>query len=217
LLPITAASGQAKITSGWTEVGSVLLRSDSRFAYQALWDTAVQTALAAAAVTLLSGILATLVLRRLRKPLLAVTQQAQALSERRFITMALPKVPELQPLVLAMNSMVERLKAMLETEAARLERLRQAERTNAVAALERSGKKVIEITLDQVSNFCGNLLQLKSIEGQRYWVCSERAYKAFTPAQRSELENDAKFIHTPLPTIETLGGGSARCMLGEIY
>jgi hypothetical protein len=92
-----------------------------------------------------------------------------------------------------------------------------AERTNAVAALERSGKKVIEITLDQVSNFCGNLLQLKSIEGQRYWVCSERAYKAFTPAQRAELENDAKFIHTPLPTIETLGGGSARCMLGEIY
>ena len=113
LLPITAAIGQAKITSGWTEAGSVLLRSDSRFAHQALWDTAVQTALAAAAATLLSGILATLVLGRLRKPLLAVTQQAQALSERRFITMALPNVPELQPLVLAMNSMVERLKAML--------------------------------------------------------------------------------------------------------
>ena len=49
LLPITVASGQAKITSGWTEVGSVQLRSDSRFAHQALWDTAVQTALAAAA------------------------------------------------------------------------------------------------------------------------------------------------------------------------
>jgi len=135
LLPITAASGQAKITSGWTEVGSVLLRSDSRFAHQALWDTAVQIALAAAAATLLSGILATLVLGRLRKPLQAVTQQAQALSERRFITMALPNVPELQPLVLAMNSMVERLKAMLETEAARLERLRQADRTDAVTGL----------------------------------------------------------------------------------
>jgi predicted signal transduction protein with EAL and GGDEF domain len=135
LLPITAASGQAKITSGWAEVGSVLLRSDSRFAHQALWDTAVQTALAAAAATLLSGILATLVLGRLRKPLLAVTQQVQALSERRFITMALPNVPELQPLVLAMNSMVERLKAMLETEAARLERLRQADRTDAVTGL----------------------------------------------------------------------------------
>ena len=135
LLPITAAIGQAKITSGWTEAGSVLLRSDSRFAHQALWDTAVQTALAAAAATLLSGILATLVLGRLRKPLLAVTQQAQALSERRFITMALPNVPELQPLVLAMNSMVERLKAMLETEAARLERLRQADRTDAVTGL----------------------------------------------------------------------------------
>jgi alkylation response protein AidB-like acyl-CoA dehydrogenase len=52
LLPITAAIGQAKITSGWTEAGSVLLRSDSRFAHQALWDTAVQTALAAAAAIL---------------------------------------------------------------------------------------------------------------------------------------------------------------------
>ena len=135
LLPITAASGQAKINAGWTEVGSVLLRSDSRFAYQALWDTAVQTALAAVAATVLCGLLTTLVLRRLRKPLLAVTEQAQALSERRFITMALPKVPELQPLVLAMNSMVERLKAMLETEAARLERLRQADRTDAVTGL----------------------------------------------------------------------------------
>ena len=91
------------------------------------------------------------------------------------------------------------------------------ERSKALAALERSGKKVSEITLDQVSNFCGNLLQLKSLDGERYWVCSERAFKAFTPAQRSELEKDAKFIHAPLPTIETLGGGSARCMLGEIY
>ena len=92
-----------------------------------------------------------------------------------------------------------------------------AERAKALAALGRSGKKVIEITLDQVSNFCGNLLQLKSLDGQRYWVCSERAFNAFTPAQRAELEKDAKFICAPLPTIETLGGGSARCMLGEIY
>jgi predicted signal transduction protein with EAL and GGDEF domain len=147
LLPITATSGQATITSGWTVVGSILLRSDSRFAYQALWTTAVQTALAAAAATLLSGILATLVLRRLRQPLSAVTLQAQALSERRFITMALPNVPELQPLVLAMNSMVERLKAMLETEAARLERLRQADRVDAVTGL--LSRTALLQTLDQ--------------------------------------------------------------------
>ena len=135
LLPMTAASGHANITSGWVDAGSVLLRSDSRFAYQALWDTAIQTALAAAAATMLCGLLATWVLRRIRQPLRAVTQQARAISERRFVTMALPSVPELQPLVLAMNSMVERLQAMLETEAARLERLRHAERTDAVTGL----------------------------------------------------------------------------------
>ena len=135
VLPITAASGQATITSGWTEAGTVLLRSDSRFAHQALWDMAVQTALTAVVATILCGLLTTLVMRRLRKPLLGVTQQAQALSERRFITMALPNVPELRPLVSAMNSMVERLKAMLETEAARLEQLRQADRTDAVTGL----------------------------------------------------------------------------------
>lgn len=134
-MPITAASGEAKITSGWAEVGSVVLRSHSRFAYQALWDTAIQTALAALAATLLCGLWASWVLRRLCQPLLAVTQQAQALSERRFITMDVPSVPELRPLVMAMNSMVERLKSLLETEATRLDHLRQAESSDAVTGL----------------------------------------------------------------------------------
>jgi hypothetical protein len=71
------------------EIGSVLLRSDSRFAYQALWDTqAAQTACAVAWPPSFAGALATWVLRRLSKPLLAVAQQAHALSERRFVSHA---------------------------------------------------------------------------------------------------------------------------------
>ena len=135
MLPIAAAPGQADIGSGWLRVGSVDLRGDSRFAYDALWEFAQHMGLAVLAVALICGLLATLVLRRLHEPLHAVIEQAQALSERRFVTMAAPAVPELRPLVAAMNKLVERLKALLESEAARLERLLQADRTDTVTGL----------------------------------------------------------------------------------
>jgi len=135
MLPIAAAPGQADIGSGWLRVGSVDLRGDSRFAYDALWKSALHMGLAALAVALICGLLATRVLRRLHEPLHAVTQLAQALSERRFVTMAAPSVPELQPLVAAMNTLVERLRAMLEGEAARLERLLESDRNDKVTGL----------------------------------------------------------------------------------
>lgn len=135
MLPIVAAPGQADIGAGWLRVGSVDLRGDSRFAYDALWESAVHMGLAVLAVALICGGLATLVLRRLHKPLQGVIQQAQALSERRFVTMAAPNVPELQPLVAAMNTLVERLRTMLEGEAARLERLLESDRTDVVTGL----------------------------------------------------------------------------------
>ena len=91
------------------------------------------------------------------------------------------------------------------------------ERHQVLQRLERSGRRIVHISFDQVANFCGNMLQLASQVGQRYWVCSDRALNALTPQQKTILETDAEFIHAPLPTIETLGGGSARCMIGEIF
>lgn len=124
-LPIAAAAGHAQISHGWKQFGVVELVSHSRFAYRALWKSVWEMIGALAAAGLVGGYLGSLVLRRLRTPLGAVIDQAQAITERRFVTIAEPKVPELRQLAAAMNTTVGRLKAMFEEEAARLETVRR--------------------------------------------------------------------------------------------
>jgi EAL domain-containing protein (putative c-di-GMP-specific phosphodiesterase class I)/GGDEF domain-containing protein len=124
-LPIVAAPGHAQISSGWKQIGTIELVSHSRFAYQALWSSVLEMIGALAAAGLVGGYLGSLVLRRLRKPLTAVIDQAKAITERRFVTIAEPKVPELHHLAAAMNTTVGRLKAMFEEEATRLEVVRR--------------------------------------------------------------------------------------------
>jgi diguanylate cyclase (GGDEF)-like protein len=124
-LPIVAAPGHAQISSGWKQIGTIELVSHSRFAYQALWNSVLEMIGALAAAGLVGGYLGSLVLSRLRKPLKAVIDQAKAITERRFVTIAEPKVPELRRLAAAMNTMVVRLKAMFEEEATRLESVRR--------------------------------------------------------------------------------------------
>jgi len=80
-----------------------------------------------------------------------------------------------------------------------------------------SGRQIVDITLDQVRNFVGNMLFLENKKGQRFWVCSERAYKSLTEEQKKTLEEEAQFLYSPLDTIETYGGGGARCLLAEIF
>lgn len=124
-LPIRADPGLAQISDGWKQFGTVTLVSHSRFAYAALWRSAQQTALALGLAGLVGGYLGSLVLRRLRKPLDAVIGQANAITNRRFVAIEEPKVPELKQLASAMNAMVQRLKIMFEEEAARLDKVRQ--------------------------------------------------------------------------------------------
>ena len=124
-LPIRAEPGYAQISNGWQQFGTVTLVSHSRFAYRALWESVLKMVGALAVAGLIGGYLGTLILRRLKSPLKAVIDQATAITERRFITIAEPKVPELRRLAVAMNTMVGRLKSMFEDEAARLENLRR--------------------------------------------------------------------------------------------
>lgn len=135
LLPIHAQPGQAQISSGWKQFGSVTLVSQSRFAYTALWDSAKEMALALALAGIAGGLMSTTVLRRLRKPLDAVIDQAQAITERRFVTIDEPEVPELQKLAQAMNVTVARLKAMFEDEANRLEGVRKEANCDTLTGL----------------------------------------------------------------------------------
>jgi diguanylate cyclase (GGDEF)-like protein len=135
LLPIHAQPGHAQISSGWKQFGTVTLVSQSRFAYAALWQSAKEMVLALGLAGLAGGFMSTLVLRRLRKPLNAVIDQAQAITERRFVTMKEPAVPELKKLAQAMNVTVARLKAMFDDEAKRLEGVRREANCDTLTGL----------------------------------------------------------------------------------
>ncbi|MEJ2152968.1 MAG: arginine deiminase-related protein, partial [Gemmatimonadota bacterium] len=89
-------------------------------------------------------------------------------------------------------------------------------RDNVRARLEHSGRELIEITLDQMHEFCGNVLELENASGDRLVVGSSRAGRAFTDEQRSAIQKSVDFVAVSLDTIEKYGGGSARCMLAEL-
>lgn len=92
-----------------------------------------------------------------------------------------------------------------------------AERTEVTAALESSGKQIITISLEQMNHFAGNMLQVKNVSGQRFLVMSTQAFRSLTPEQVSALEAYNPILHADISTIETNGGGSARCMMAEVF
>jgi EAL domain-containing protein (putative c-di-GMP-specific phosphodiesterase class I)/GGDEF domain-containing protein len=124
-LPIAADPGEAQITGGWTQFGTVTLISHSRFGYEALWTSTKEMIAALVLASIIGIYLGSLILRRLRQPLEAVIDQAKAITNRRFVTIEEPAVPELRQLASAMNATVARLKTMFEEEAARLETVRR--------------------------------------------------------------------------------------------
>jgi EAL domain-containing protein (putative c-di-GMP-specific phosphodiesterase class I)/GGDEF domain-containing protein len=134
-VPIAAPAGVAQISNGWKQVGTVSLASHSHFAYTALWKSVKEMIGALLFAGVLGGYLGTLILRRLKQPLRSVIEQARAISERRFITMPEPAVPELRQMASAMNSAVVLLKAMFEEEAKRLESMRRAANQDALTGL----------------------------------------------------------------------------------
>lgn len=135
LLPIQPAPGRAQISNGWKQVGTVVLASHSRFAYRSLWNGAVELVIILGLAGAVSGYLGTLILRRLRRPLAAVIDQARAITEHRFITITEPRVPELRQLAAAMNLTVGQLKAMFEEAAERLEAVRREANSDAVTGI----------------------------------------------------------------------------------
>ncbi len=91
------------------------------------------------------------------------------------------------------------------------------EKKNVVHHLKESGKEIIAITESQMHQFAGNMLQLASADGQRYLVMSSAAYNSLHAEQLAKLEKHNPIIHSSLDTIETCGGGSARCMMAEVF
>ncbi len=135
LLPIRPTPGTAHISSGWKQVGTLTVVSRSQFAYHTLWKSTLQMIAALAMSGLIAGYLATLILRRLKRPLDAVVEQARAIAERRFVTTPESNVPELRQLSVAMNSTVVLLKSLFADEADRLEAIRREANTDALTGL----------------------------------------------------------------------------------
>jgi diguanylate cyclase (GGDEF)-like protein len=135
LIPIRAAPGQALIQDGWKQYGTLTLASHERYVYKSLWDGTLELLLWFVLGSVITGIAGTLAIRFITRPLGDVVGQAEAIAERRFLRIAEPRTPELRSVVRAMNSMVERLKALFSEEAARLEALRQKVNLDALTGL----------------------------------------------------------------------------------
>lgn len=80
-----------------------------------------------------------------------------------------------------------------------------------------TGKEILTITLEQMQAFAGNMLQVRNGAGQTFLVMSEQAFRSLTAEQVQALEKHTQLLHSPLYTIETYGGGSARCMMAEVF
>ena len=78
-------------------------------------------------------------------------------------------------------------------------------------------KQVIDISQDQLNHFAGNMLQVFDIVEKPYLIMSEQAYTSLNAAQLKSLEKYNPLIPIAIPTIESLGGGSTRCMMAELY
>ena len=82
-------------------------------------------------------------------------------------------------------------------------------------SLEKSGRKIVEITLSQVDSFAGNLIQLGD-KKNKIIVISELAYSSLNNHQKNILSAESKIVNIPIPTIQKCGGGSVRCMIAEL-
>jgi len=93
----------------------------------------------------------------------------------------------------------------------------ETERIALVDSLEATGKEVIYITEAQKHRFAGNMLQVQGENGEKYLVMSASAHQSLSPEQVEQIEKHCQILSSSLDTIEACGGGSARCMMAEIF
>jgi hypothetical protein len=91
------------------------------------------------------------------------------------------------------------------------------ERNFVIETIESTDKEIIEISLEQMMQFAGNMLQVKNKDGETFLVMSEQAFKSLDEDQVTQIESFTQPLPIPLYTIEKYGGGSARCMMAEVF
>lgn len=91
------------------------------------------------------------------------------------------------------------------------------EQKNVVKHLKQDRKEIISITEEQMHEFAGNMLQVQGMGGKKYLVMSARAHRSLTDDQIKRIEKHCEILSSEIETIETCGGGSARCMMAEVF
>ena len=91
------------------------------------------------------------------------------------------------------------------------------EKENVITTITNSGKEIIALSFDQVNHFAGNMLQVENNGGEKFLVMSSQAYRSLDSTQVTRLQSFNSPLYSDLDTIETVGGGSARCMMAEIF
>ena len=91
------------------------------------------------------------------------------------------------------------------------------EREKLITSLQNHGREIIDISLDQLDHFAGNMLQVLNSDNERLLIMSSQARLSLKKEQVNRLEKYNRILHSSLDNIETAGGGSARCMLAEIF
>ena len=93
----------------------------------------------------------------------------------------------------------------------------KAERKHLLKHFKEDGKKVIDISEDQVDCFAGNMLQVRGKGEERFLIMSQAALESLTPSQQTQIQHHCQIISSSLETIEACRGGSARCMMAEVF
>ena len=93
----------------------------------------------------------------------------------------------------------------------------KTEKENLINTLIKTDKVIVDISLQQLNHFAGNMLQVINEAGELLLVMSTQAYQSLTVTKIEILQKHNRIIHSSLNTIETVGGGSARCMIAEVF
>jgi diguanylate cyclase (GGDEF)-like protein len=124
-VPIASEPGVAQVSDGWRPIGRVEVVSHTAYVHDELWSAVLQATGWMIALGVAAMLLGGALVQRIRRPLDAVVEQAQALVEGRYVSVEEPRVPELRRLTAAMNAMVQRVRVLFEAQAAQVEALRR--------------------------------------------------------------------------------------------
>ena len=164
MVSLRTEPGVALIQDGWRQYGKLTVESHNRYAYQALWQGNLRLFYWFLLSALVCGAIGTLLLRAVARPLKEVVNQAEAIGERRFITINEPRTKEFRSVVRAMNALSGQVRSMLEEESVRLEKLQRDAQHDALTGLlnrEHFLKKLQGMLEDENSPPAGALFILR--------------------------------------------------------